>query len=61
MFARFAAKLTQSDPRDAQNVRIQPKQGKSAAATAACLYKPIALFAENQHFSVTIAKTVASA
>jgi hypothetical protein len=59
MFVRSAAKSTRSDPRDAQNVGIQPKQDKSAAATVACLYKPIVPSAENQHSSVTIAKTAA--
>ena len=59
MFVRSVVKSTRSDLRDAPNVKIQPKQGKSAAATAAYLYKSTAPTAENQHFSVTTAKTVA--
>jgi hypothetical protein len=56
MFVLFAAKSIQQDPQDAQNVKIQPKWGKSVAATVACLYKSIAPSAENQHSSATIAK-----
>jgi len=57
MFARSAAKLTQSDPQDALNVEIQSKQGKLVVATAACLFKPTAPSAAKRHFSVTTAKT----
>ena len=57
-FVHSAAKSTRLDPQDAPNVRIQPKCTNQLQPLWHISYST-ALFAENQHSLVAIAKTAA--